>query len=686
MSDTDSLVLYDAPASRILLDMADAAWGSAVPPLVVAARAANWREATPSGFLRNGALTSEEPMPFVDGARQPGERFDQRLSPFQCFSYVRHVRDHPGYRTERHYTLATERDLVRFLVWSLRMFADSQPVSPLPLGLVDLAHLNEYVPNTGVRKGRTTSLLPLPLTAAQVEHNRDRGEPLLANSDEQYADWLLSFLGSWGWGHRGRVLLTQEQIGFLQGLPKSAKAGTVGEVCELSRFALARIREHPALASAYQDLHVFHVRLQVLMELAAGEIRTVGTSLLLPRELIAALRLRSSDNGPSTDISNADAPVVRVIGMVNSQSGLGQNARNSVEALESRGFAPAVLSLSLHDRSVAQSLTASGGDRPPPEAKVNLWHLNPDNIPEAVMSLRNELFQRSYNIGFFAWELDRQPRAHELAVEWIDEIWVPSDYCARSFRTITDKPVVTMPHCVALPTVPPVDRTALGITPETFLVHASFDMHSWPQRKNPLGVLEVFQAAFSGDEDVRLLMRVRNGHNIGEVDSDRDGVGESLLEIAEQDERVLVDIQERDYAETLSLIAESDCHISLHRSEGFGYSVAEALAVGTPVITSDYGGTSEFANGDNAWLVPCCERYLREGDYYLAPPGAVWGEPDLEVAISLLRRLRNADDDVTKKAARGKEMAAEAFSVATMATRYADRLTHVFQQLESRRD
>lgn len=680
--DAGSVLVHDAPAGEILVGTAYANWADAIPAVVRQAAGRGWQSGIAVPSLADAAVVDaiqKGPGGYFTGAEQAAQRDDLRLSPFQTFSYHRHVRGHPSYRTHRHFTLATRDETVRFLVWSLRNFANAHRYAPLPVGPADLEHLNAPCKGSGLGRGRASGLVALHLTDAQAQHAKSVGIDSHFNDEDAYVDLLLGWLGSWGWGHRGDVLLTQGQQKLLRRAGAVHDGVTVGAVTAYNNFVEARLREHSELSHRLASRHLVTTRVQALMELLAGELLHVGTDRYIAPELRAAMTTTDGTAAPDAQLGARTEPVrVRVIGMLTSRSGLGQNARHSVAALQHASVSHDTLSVSLNDRSVPeQTLSLRSVDA----ANVNLWHMNPDNLPEAVAALDPGLYERSYNIGFFAWELDRQPRAHMLALDWIDELWVPSEYCAKSFRTATHKPIIVMPHCLVIPPdVTGVPRSELGVADSAFIVHSGFDMHSWPQRKNPLGSIQAFKLAFPSDPDVRLLLKIRNGGNIGLVDSDLDGVGEAVLELADADERILVDIEERSYRDTLGLLAGSDCHLSLHRSEGFGYGVAEALALGVPVVASDFSATSEFATSENAWLVPADVRLLEEGEYYLAPPGASWGEPDIEAAAQILRDVRSGGAPVEEKVANGVQTAAMHFTLARMADRYSKRL----KQIDSR--
>jgi glycosyltransferase involved in cell wall biosynthesis len=76
----------------------------------------------------------------------------------------------------------------------------------------------------------------------------------------------------------------------------------------------------------------------------------------------------------------------------------------------------------------------------------------------------------------------------------------------------------------------------------------------------------------------------------------------------------------------------------LHRSEGLGLTMAEAMLLGKPVIATRYSGNLDFMDDGNSLLV----------DYNMTPVGseclpymadAVWADPSEEHAGQLMRHV-----------------------------------------------
>ena len=91
-----------------------------------------------------------------------------------------------------------------------------------------------------------------------------------------------------------------------------------------------------------------------------------------------------------------------------------------------------------------------------------------------------------------------------------------------------------------------------------------------------------------------------------------------------------------DRARYYELLKICDVVISLHRAEGFGRLMAEAMGLGVPVIATAYSGNMDFMTGDNSWLVSGDMVPVFAGDYAFHS-GQLWMEPDIAIAARALR-------------------------------------------------
>ena len=136
-------------------------------------------------------------------------------------------------------------------------------------------------------------------------------------------------------------------------------------------------------------------------------------------------------------------------------------------------------------------------------------------------------------------------------------------------------------------------------------------------------------------------------------------------EIGDDPEIFLID-QTLSRAETLGLIAASDAVLSLHRSEGLGLLIAEAMILGKPVIASDYSATREFVTHETGLPVGYQLVPVREGEYPFAK-GQVWAAPDVAHAAWLMRRLSDAPEGAERLVAQASRHVRQNFSRAHVA-------------------
>lgn len=165
----------------------------------------------------------------------------------------------------------------------------------------------------------------------------------------------------------------------------------------------------------------------------------------------------------------------------------------------------------------------------------------------------------------------------------------------------------------------------------------SFDPKSQVERKNPLACIRVFNDAF-GDmftpnyrDDVCLVIKTYKPEKITEE-------WENLISLTSLDKRIIIITGSMERSDLLGLYSCCDIFLSLHRSEGYGLGIAEALQLGLKVIVTNYGGNIDFCNVESAYLVDYSLAPIPRGSYPLAL-GHYWAEPDLKNAAKLCKKI-----------------------------------------------
>jgi SAM-dependent methyltransferase len=259
-----------------------------------------------------------------------------------------------------------------------------------------------------------------------------------------------------------------------------------------------------------------------------------------------------------------------------------------------------------------------------------------------------EFFAGRHTIGLWWWEAAVFPERWHGAFEHVDEVWAGSAFVAKSLAAVSPVPVVRMPMPVTLPPVTAPTRAAAGL-PEGFLFLLVYDFNSVFERKNPLGLLEAFLRAFPDPaEGATLVLKSINAEG-------HPAEHERLRVAAAGHPHVHLLDYYVSAGEKNGLIAACDCYASLHRSEGFGITMAEAMLLGKPVLATGYSGNVDFMRPENSYLVDHELKPIGPGhDPY--PPEAEWAEPSLEHAAQLMREIF---DDREEARRRGETAAAD---------------------------
>ncbi|MFO0851534.1 MAG: glycosyltransferase family 4 protein [Gemmataceae bacterium] len=278
-----------------------------------------------------------------------------------------------------------------------------------------------------------------------------------------------------------------------------------------------------------------------------------------------------------------------------------------------------------------------------------------------------------YRVANWAWELEQFPREAVAAASLADEFWAISEFCATAIRKVVPdgRPVFAMPPGVPTPDPAPLGREHFGLKPGRFVVLFVFDMGSAMGRKNPLGLIQAFRKAFRPDEPADLVLKVSRG-------SQRPADLAALTAACRDNGVSLIDrVMPR--AEVLALMNACHCYASLHRSEGLGYTVAEAMLLGKPVVSTDYSATTEFLTPEVG--LPVDYRLVPVGDGHPPyPADARWAEPDVEYAAVRLRWVYDNREAARSLGAKAKEYAARVLDPTAAGRRMADRVRQLFAE------
>ena len=242
------------------------------------------------------------------------------------------------------------------------------------------------------------------------------------------------------------------------------------------------------------------------------------------------------------------------------------------------------------------------------------------------------------------------------------EVWAPSTFVADAFRAQSKLPVTLVRQPVQFPKAGLTGARPAG--PLSFLTY--FDYDSFGARKNPKATVTAFRTAFPlGSEDVKLIVKTRG--------ADDNGLRGWLAGECAAEPRLEVIDRTVDRETMDRLVADCDVFVSLHRSEGFGFGAAEALAAAKAVIATDYSGTTDFINQTTGYPIAYKLIPVLKGQY-LATTGQVWADADLEDAAAAMRAVYDQPDQARRRAEHGRAHLLAAFSPGVIGAQMRDLL------------
>lgn len=356
-----------------------------------------------------------------------------------------------------------------------------------------------------------------------------------------------------------------------------------------------------------------------------------------------------------------DAPFgVNIIGFISGNLGLGVATRNTVRLLRDLRVPVALTDVDPggdrfgHDREF-ESLGAAADPTP---YVLTVFHMNP---PEIAFNLQSHpawirADRASACVPF--WELPVLPRSWVGVLEAMDIILAPTAFIRDAVHAaLPDATCIHYRQMACIPDDITPDRIRWGLPDDVVAFVTSFDITSDFSRKNPEGTLAAFRQAFPDRTDVRLVLKVNATEQMRVLFADRLA---TLAAEAASDPRIVVIDEVLSYREVLSLYASCNVLVSLHRSEGLGLSLMEAMLLGRPVIATGWSGNMDFMTAENSCLVgfDLVGVDSRHPSYAadIIGPDVMWAEPHVHEAAAFMTRLA---DDTTLRHALGERARAD---------------------------
>lgn len=309
-----------------------------------------------------------------------------------------------------------------------------------------------------------------------------------------------------------------------------------------------------------------------------------------------------------------------------------------------------------------------------PGALVRVIHLTPENY---------EKFRKpgAYNIGYAAWETNQLPPEWVYLCNKMNEMWVPSTWNVKAFRgSGVTVPVIKIPHAIPIPdisTVPP-----LSFPGDDFSTYWFYSIFQWISRKNYKALLIAYLTEFTVDEPVVLALKTyRMSTSNQEAEVIKNEINQIKNELClpmNKFPKILFFRKLMSGTEMKQLHMRGNCFVLPTRGEGFGIPFSEAMSLGKPVVGSDYGGSAEFMNDNNSYLIPCRETPVSGMSWMRHYHGRMtWGDPDIIELKKIMRHIYLNREEAEQKGIKAKETITRDFSYETIGNLICKRLLEV---------
>lgn len=391
----------------------------------------------------------------------------------------------------------------------------------------------------------------------------------------------------------------------------------------LPRVIEARLFESPQILQEFFE-HEFRDAVEVRRWLRS-KVGELGPEAAL----FAHLENREVKPDTRFSISPSQFKGVDVFGYFNAVLGVGEAVRLASDALVQAGEDVTKIVIQ-RQRS---SRMAAANENSIAKHDIALLCLDAHSLSRNLDLIGRKPLTDRYLIGQWFWELESLPNYFSEALSQVNEFWAPTRFIENAMKnsSVHNTVILHVPLPVRKIEVnPSIEKSSFGVQ-NKFVFYFNFDFLSVMKRKNPMAVINAYTSAFSEKDETVLVIKSINGiQRPRELEQLRNSID------SREDVFLLEDHLETSLNDALLTIA--DCYVSLHRSEGLGITMAEAMSIGKPVIATGYSGNLDFMNNENSILVPFnMVEVGKDGEGY--PSSSVWAEPDVEFAAAAMRKV-----------------------------------------------
>jgi glycosyltransferase involved in cell wall biosynthesis len=370
------------------------------------------------------------------------------------------------------------------------------------------------------------------------------------------------------------------------------------------------------------------------------------------------------------DAAKTDVFGINLVGYARSVTGLGEDIRQLSRLLERMGIPFCIVTLG-HPADDVQNVNVTNSSLSP-IYNVSLFCMNLIEFDKLTLAYDDFKETFGFTILQAPWELPRLPEVSGGSLQFVNEFWAISKFVEHAFIQAGYNNVThVQPVCCDPKSATDHEKNISQKRPFTFLY--VFDAGSYLSRKNPQALVKSFQIAFNGSQNVRLVLKVTNGGRTPEFDE--------ILQKCASDYRIQVITEPQSFSQITSLYKKMDCYISLHRSEGFGRTIAESCLHSKPVIATNWSGSCDILPSDSELLVEYELRTLLENEYPFSE-NQHWAEPRISSAVEKMKLVVNMTEARRNEIGqKNQKHVCERYSISTAPERYQTLFSEYEKQL-----